>query len=357
MIWPQVLWMLLQRHLNKIGQWVICCILLIGCESQPTSTTFAETPVVWSLPDHFPPPPAPTDNLTTVERVTLGRQLFYEPLLSLDSSISCASCHHPSLAFSDPRQVSTGVHGGQGFRNSPTLTNVAYNDRYFFDGGIPSLELQVLAPLDNADEMQLNIHQAALRLREDSQYVYLFKQAYNRPPDSYGIVRALAAFQRTLISADSPYDRWLSGDQAALSAAAIRGEALFYSAELKCGQCHSGFNFTNNGFAHNGLLSNYTADPGRSRVTMAEEDIGKFKVPTLRNVEVTSPYMHDGSLLTLGAVIDHYAKGGQPHPNRSPLITGFSITKAERSDLLAFLHSLTDTLFLYNPAFLPMPSQ
>lgn len=343
--------MLLQRHLNNIGWWAIGCILLAGCESQSTVTAYTETPVVWTLPDHFPPPPEPADNPTTVERVSLGRQLFYEPLLSLDSSTSCASCHHPNLAFSDPRQVSTGVHGGIGFRNSPTLTNVAYNDRYFFDGGIPSLELQVLAPLDNADEMRLNIHQAALRLREDSQYIQLFKQAYNRPPDSYGIVRALAAFQRTLISADSPYDRWLSGDQTALSAAANRGKALFFSAELKCSQCHSGFNFTNNGFANNGLHSDYTADPGRRRVTMEEEDIGKFKVPTLRNISVTAPYMHDGSIPTLHAVIDHYAKGGQQHPNKSPLITGFTITPAERSDLLAFLQCLSDSTFLHNPAF------
>lgn len=342
-----------QPPLNKLILIVLLAWIAAGCHTAAKEKVMQETPYLWDLPEHFPLPEEPADNPTTLERVELGRALFYEPLLSLDSTISCANCHQLPFAFSDPDQVSAGVHGRKGFRNSPTLTNVAYNERYFFDGGIPSLELQVLAPLDNEDEMQLNIHQAALRLREDSQYVALFQKAYGRQPDSYGITRALAAFERTLISADSPYDRWLSGDREALSTSAKRGRDLFYSTRLNCHQCHAGFNFTHNGFEHNGLLSDYTHDPGRRRVTMSEADIGKFKVPTLRNISVSAPYMHDGSLRTLEAVIAHYASGGHPHPNKSPLVTGFTLSSEEQSALLAFLHSLTDQAFLQNPEFLP----
>lgn len=333
--------------------------LFAGCQSEKSvqEKTLSTTTYHWNLPDHFPEPEVPADNAMTQERVDLGRRLFYEPLLSLDSTISCANCHQLPFAFSDPDKVSAGVHGRRGFRNSPTLTNIAYNEHFFFDGGIPSLELQVLAPLDNADEMQLNIHKAALRLREDSTYLYLFQKAYGRQPDSYSIVRALAAFERTMISANSPYDRWVQGDSSALTPAAQRGLQLFMSDNLQCSQCHSGFNFTNNGFAHNGLHSDYSNDPGRRRVTMKESDVGKFKVPTLRNVEVSAPYMHDGSIPTLVAVIDHYASGGQPHPNKSPLITGFSLTDDEKHDLIAFLHSLTDQSFLSHPKFLPQAAR
>lgn len=345
----------LPLHLNKIVGLIgsIAVLGVMACQEPAKEQTSKETPYSWDLPSHFPAPEEPEDNVTTVERVELGRKLFYEPLLSLDSTISCANCHQLPFAFSDPDPVSAGVHGRKGFRNSPTLTNVAYNERFFFDGGIPSLELQVLAPLDNEDEMQLNIHEASLRLQEDSTYVNLFQKAYGRAPDPFSITRALAAFERTMISAGSPYDLWLQGDSTAMSITALRGKELFFSEKLQCSTCHSGFNFTNNGFEHNGLYEDYSADPGRRRVTMAKEDIGKFKVPTLRNVEVSAPYMHDGSLRTLEEVIDHYASGGKKHPNKSNLIKGFTLTAGEKEDLLAFLQSLTDEAFLQNPAFLP----
>lgn len=346
--------MLRLPHLNSVFLPALALLWIgIGCQQQQAKEKSHLSPFNIQLPDHFPPIPVPADNPLTVERVELGRKLFYEPLLSLDSSVACVSCHRPALAFTDSVMVSAGAHGRTGFRNAPTLTNVAYNEHFFFDGGIPTLELQVLAPLSSEDEMALNIHQGALRLRDKASYRILFEKAFQRPPDSYGIIRALAAFERTLISYRSPYDRWKQGDSAALSPKAKVGMALFYSDSLQCSTCHAGFNFTHQGFEHNGLYTNYSSDPGRRRVTMDTHDIGKFKVPTLRNVAVTAPYMHDGSMATLTDVIRHYAAGGKPHPNKSPLIQGFSLSAEEEDALIAFLNSLTDSTFLNRRAYRP----
>lgn len=302
------------------------------------------------LPDHFPDIVYPPDNLPTADRIALGRKLFYDPVLSLDSTISCASCHIQSLAFTDGRRVSGGIHGTSGFRNSPTLTNVAFQPYFFFDGGIPTLEKQGMAPLHNPAEMGINIHQVALRLREDAQYAKLFLKAYGRTPDAFSIIRALAAFQRSLLSYEAPIDRWWQGDSTTLTAAQQRGFQLFQSDRLGCATCHNGPNLSNYEFRHNGLSID-EADPGRMRVTTLPQDAGLFKVPTLRNIMVTAPYMHNGSMTTLQEVIIHYASGGVDHKNKDAAITGFSLTDEEQQDLLAFFQALTDTTFLTNPAY------
>jgi len=319
---------------------IVLATWLTGCQSDRDV----------ELPSYFPSILHPADNTPTEARITLGRYLFYEPRLSIDSSLSCASCHLQSLAFTDGRKLSGGVHGITGFRNSPTLTNVAFQPYFFFDGGIPTLEKQVMAPLDNPDEMQLNIHQAALRLREDSFYTELFQKAYQRPPDAYSIVRALAAFQRTLLSYRAPIDAFWQGDTLALSPSQRKGLALFLSNRLGCATCHNGPNFTNYEFRHNGLPV-ADDDPGRRRVTTLPQDDGKFKVPTLRNITVTGPYMHDGSIASLDEVLTHYASGGVDHINKDKTISGFSLSATERADLLHFFEALTDTAFLRNPAF------
>lgn len=305
------------------------------------------------LPPGFPALPVPEDNKLSKSRVFLGRKLFFDPILSRDSSVSCASCHLPAKAFTDGKVLSIGIEGRVGMRNAPTLANLAYATHLMFDGGIPTLELQVLAPLADHNEMDIDINELVERLRKDKYYVALFQQAYMRPPDAFGITRAIAAYERTLISGNSRYDKFAHGiDTTCLTESEKKGMALFFSPQLACVSCHGGFTFTNNQFENNGLYLQY-ADTGRARITMQASDVGKFKVPTLRNINETAPYMHDGSLPDLFAVIEHYASGGKNHPNKSAHIQGFSITPQEKTDLVHFLQSLSDEKFLNNPNFIP----
>lgn len=305
------------------------------------------------IPVGFPTPEMPANNQLTVARVALGKRLFYEPLLSLDTSLTCASCHILSKGLADNQAISPGVHGRNGFRNPPTLTNVAYLDKVNKDGGVVKLGLQALVPIEDIDEMNLPIGQAASRLTDDSTYVKMAKQAYGRAPDAFVISRALAAFQRTMISGNSRYDQYhFQNKKGALTEQEKRGMDLFFSEKLNCSACHSGFNFTDNSFKNNGLYTEYK-DQGRKRVTSIEEDNGLFRVPTLRNVGLTFPYMHDGSVATLEEVIDHYASGGVGFKNQSELVQGLEISKREKEDVIAFLHTLTDSTFVNNDFFLP----
>ncbi|MFN0013813.1 MAG: cytochrome-c peroxidase, partial [Saprospiraceae bacterium] len=293
----------------------------------------------------------PPDNALTRSRVALGKRLFFDPALSRDSTVACATCHHPHLAFADSLSTSPGIEGRAGARNSPTLANVGYQHNLLREGGVPTLEMQVLVPIQEHNEFDFNILEIAERLGRMPDYVTMARQAYGREPDAFVITRAIAAFERTLLSGNSPFDQWFFQKKTtALSAAAKRGYDLFQSEKTGCGKCHAGFLFTNEQFANNGLYETYS-DPGRLLLTGLESDRAVFKIPTLRNVAVTAPYMHDGSLHTLEGVLDHYQSGGKNHPNKSPLIRQLALTSAERTDLLAFLNSLTDEDFLTNPAF------
>lgn len=332
------------------GLWLLC---LFGCSRQPVADEHLRYWAGALLPVGFPLPVVPADNQLTAERIALGRKLFYEPALSRDSSLSCGSCHRPSLSFSDGQARSIGIEGRQGRRNAPSLANVAYLTAFMREGGVPTLEMQVQVPIQEHEEFDFNILLAAGRLQRMPAYVALSQKAYGRKPDAFVITRAIAAFERSLISGYSPFDRYLfGGESTAISEAAKRGYLLFHSAKLACSSCHSGFLLTNQGFANNGLYESY-ADSGRYRLTMQATDIGVFKIPSLRQVALTAPYMHDGSLSSLEEVIAHYASGGKQHPNKSGLIRPFTLTTQEKNDLLAFLHSLTDTDFCKNPAFQP----
>lgn len=301
-------------------------------------------------PAGFPAMPIPPDNYLTPARVELGKRLFYDPILSRDSTVACASCHLQYRAFADSAQFSTGVEGRAGFRNAPALFNLAWHPYFFMDGGVPTLELQILAPIDNPDEFDHQLLAVISRLRRHPQYPALFRKAYGRDPDPFALTRAIAAFERTLVSGDSPYDRYLHGQSTALDSAARRGMELFFSDALHCASCHSGFNFTDYTFQNIGLPVT-TADSGRMRITLNEQDRGAYKTPSLRNVALTAPYMHDGSLPTLEAVIDFLASGGEHFPNQHPHTLGFSITDREKADLIAFLDALTDTDFVTNSEF------
>ena len=332
---------------------IVLSFFIFSCakDEQESSGSFSDAYFL-QIPNGFPVPITPENNQLTKSRVELGRKLFFDPILSEDSTISCASCHLSEKGFTDGHSLSIGVHGRLTERNSPTLANIGYHNSFFWDGGNHSLEIQVVGPVENFNEMNLPFSEAVNRLKNHPEYPQLFKLAYNlNEPNPFGITRAIASFERTLISGNSRYDKYNYQNQlGALTSSELNGMNLFFSNDLKCAQCHSGFNFTNNLFENNGIYLNYV-DSGRARITLNTNDAGKFKVPTLRNVELTAPYMHDGSFSTLEDVIDHYSSGGKGHRNQSNLVAGFSITATEKNDLINFLKSLTDHEFINNPNF------
>lgn len=305
----------------------------------------------FELPMGFPAISFPEDNAYTKARWELGKKLFYDNVLSIDSSINCGSCHKASFAFSDDVALSDGVKNRPGNRNSPTLANVAYHPYYTREGGVPTLEMQVLVPIQEHNEFAFNIVQAGERLAMDSIYVAMSKKAYNKLPDYYVITRALANFERTLISGNSPFDKYTyEGQEEALSEIEKAGMELFYSTKTNCSSCHKGFNFSNYNFENNGLYENYK-DEGRMRLTNKTEDKALFKIPTLRNISITAPYMHDGSMATLSDVVDHYNSGGKQNKNKSKLVKPLGLTEQEKIQLIAFLKSLTDQKFITETRF------
>ena len=299
-------------------------------------------------PANFPPEPVPADNTITRARLELGKKLFYDTRLSRTGEVSCASCHRQENAFADPRPASIGVHGRMGKRNAPALVNLAWNTSFFWDGGVKTLEQQAIGPITNPLEMDMTMGEVVQRVSADPEYVRLFRKAYGSEPRPELVTKGIATFMRSLISGTSRYDRYLKGDKNALTASEQRGAAIALGERGDCFHCHVGFNLTNNTFANNGLVS---ADPGREDVTEKADDAGKFKVPTLRNVALTAPYMHDGSLKTLRDVVDFYSRGGQGHPNTDPTIRPLNLTEREKQDLIAFLGSLTDERFVKNARF------
>jgi len=328
--------------MNRYAVPFVLVLLLVGCGRDAVVTTPGGGMFPLELPPGAPMPVVPPDDPLTLASVQLGRKLFFDPRLSDPDGVSCATCHIPGRAFADTTAKSVGITGLKGLRNSPSLGNVAYHPALFRDGGVPGLELQVLAPLHDHREMDSDINAVALALRDDATYDRLAREAYSRPLDAWVITRAIANYERTLLSGWSRYDRYLQGDQGALTAEELEGLQLFSSAALNCMACHGGFDLSDHSFQNIGTSLDYADDPGRQRITLDPADEGKFKVPSLRNVAVTAPYLHDGSMATLEEVVDHFASGGLPHPARSPLMQPFTLTAVQRQALVAFLGSLTD---------------
>lgn len=318
-------------------------MVVSGCRKDPEMAGGEVlAPFVLELPPGAGMPPIPEANPLTAASVRLGKALFFEPGLSRTGMLACAGCHFPERAFSDTVPLSVGVNGETGMRNAPSLANVAYHPALFRDGGVPTLEMQVLAPIHDALEMDHDINVAAGALRDQPPYSLLSEQAYGRPLDAYVITRALANYERTLLSGWSRYDRFVFlGEGSALTEQELRGMDLFHRDTIGCANCHAGQDLSDHAFYNIGQYLDY-ADPGRERITDDPGDLGKFKVPTLRNIARTAPYMHDGTMVTLGEVIDHFASGGLPHPNKSPLLVPFTLSPNERADLIAFLNALTD---------------
>jgi cytochrome c peroxidase len=296
------------------------------------------------IPFGFPKIIVPEDNPLSEAKIELGKKLFFEKLLSRDSSISCATCHNPKYAFTDGLEKAKGIKDREVSRNTPTLTNIAYNTSFLRDGVNPSLEAQVIVPIHEKNEFDFHILLAAERLKKKKEYVDLSLAAFGEIPNPKVISNAIASFERTLISGNSRYDQFtFQKDSSALSINELRGMHLFN--KHNCVSCHSGFNFTNGEVVNNGLYQHYE-DIGKMRVTLDSNDKGAFKVPTLRNVALTAPYMHDGSLKSLEAVVDHYIKGGFDNPNKDNRIKELSLSENDKQDLVAFLKCLTDSSFI-----------
>jgi cytochrome c peroxidase len=318
----------------------------------------------------------PKYNLLTQAKVVLGKELFFDKRLSADGTISCATCHDPNLAFTDGKRVSDGINGKRGKRNSPSILNAMFNSAQFWDGRAETLEEQAVLPLIDANEMgNKSLDEVVTRLQKIPEYTYLFREAFNTGVTVEAIARAISAFERTLVSGDSPFDRFVAGNREAMSEAAKRGMLLFRT-KGRCNICHNinqsfpfmtDQNFRNTGIAANNsafdsithkasemmqanpstsLLGSLTSQEGGSELgrfvfTSNTLDIGAFRTPSLRNVELTAPYFHDGSAATLADVVRYYVKGGNEHPLRDWELNALSLTETEQSDLVEFLKSLT----------------
>lgn len=300
----------------------------------------------------LPPVPVPEGNPPTAETVALGRRLYYDPALSVDDTVSCATCHHPDFGFSDGQSVSTGVNGQKGGRNAPTVFNVAYYTTQFWDGRSPSLEDQARGPVQNPIEMAHTLEGVEKKLAEEASYAGMFEDAYGPGSITYEKVEmAIATFERTVVSANSPFDRWkYGGEEDAVGEEVKRGFEVFRSPEKgNCAVCHTAGEeyalFTDNKFHNIGVgadVDGNLKDPGRFEVTKKEADRGAFKTPSLRNIALTAPYMHDGSLRTLKDVIGFYLGGGNSNPNLDSEMHSLGhLTGPERAGLLTFLESLT----------------
>jgi len=307
----------------------------------------------------LPPPPVPADNPMDSAKVELGRQLYFDKRLSKDNSTSCATCHRPDHGWADPDPVSAGIGRQKGGRNAPTVLNAAYMPLQFWDGRAATLEEQALGPIQNPIEMGMTMVEALDRIKAIPGYVEQFQRIFGTAPNDAGVAKAIAAFERTVISTNSPFDRYLKGDRSAMSPEAVRGMRLF-NGKAHCTPCHSGPNFSDGAF-HNlgvGYRNGKFADEGRSVVTKNPKDLGAFKTPGLRSIALNPPYLHDGSEKTLADVVEFYNRGGVANPNLDPLMLPLNLTTREKSDLVAFLEALTGApLHITAPALPPSVSE
>jgi len=289
----------------------------------------------------------PADNPHTDAKAALGKRLFFDKILSSDRTVSCATCHEPDRAFTDTRPLAVGVFGRVGKRHSPSLVNRAFGRAQFWDGRAATLEVQVVQPISDPNEMDLTIDEAVKRLAEQPSYRDEFQAVFERPVSAEDLGRALATYLRTIRSTDSPYDRFAAGDTAALTAEQQQGLQVFRG-KARCTFCHSEPLFTDEQFQNTGVAfkadTTSYLDDGRFMVSSQERDRGKFKTPTLREIARTPPYMHDGSLATLAEVVDFYDKGGRPNRNLFPLLRPIGLTDAEKQALVKFLEALSGTV-------------
>ena len=333
---------------------VASLLALAACQSAPSDLNMPpvqQDPLV--IPSGFPKPVIPATNPLTPDKVELGRYLFYESKLSGDNTKSCSSCHAASTSFSDQgKATSIGIRSGRGSRNAPALMNLAYDTvAFFWDGRAATLEAQATAPITNPIELGSDTNSVIQKLSVSPLYKMMFANAFGDSKITMDrIGKALSSFERTMISGGSDYDRFMAGDSSALSAAAQRGMQTFQSKEVNCVGCHKGVNFTDNQFHSTGLETFYE-DQGREMVTQDPRDNGKFRTPSLRNIALTAPYMHNGSFTSLQAVLDHYNEGGKHNSTQDSLIHELHLNQSQMDDLIAFLRSLSDKSFTQRSDF------
>lgn len=290
------------------------------------------------------PVPVPADNPQTDQRIRLGQQLYFDTRLSLDNTVSCATCHRPDEAWANHNRTDTGIKGQVGGRNSGTILDAAYMRYQFWDGRAGSLEEQALGPIANPIEMGETLDNVVRKLNAIPGYRQQFEQVFGTEVTTEGIGKAIASFERTVISGPAPYDRYLMGEKKAMSRAALRGMDLF-NGKAHCTACHSGPIFSDQSFHNLGVgMDKPNPDVGRSKITNDPADWGRFKTPTLRNVALTYPYLHDGSEKSLLDVVNFYGRGGIPNRNLDPLMMPLNLTDREKADLVAFMEALTGTM-------------
>ena len=314
-----------------------CHMAHAGYKMQPTAEDQQ-----WLMPDA---PPFPEDNKPTSERIELGKVLFFDPRLSGDGMTSCATCHNPGLGWTDGRAKGMGFKGKELGRASPTLINAAYSSLQMWDGRKKSLEDQATGPMSNPDEMHTDMQVMEKWLNASGEYKILFSKAYpGEAIDRATVSKAIASFERTILSTNSAFDRWLKGDAKAMTQQQIRGFRLFEDATKgNCAICHSAPNFADDGFHNIGLKSHDEpdADMGRFAIRAVPSLKGAFKTPTLRDVAMTAPYFHEGSAKTLMEVVEHYNRGGDSKKNLSPDIKSLHLSNKEMMDIVAFMAALT----------------
>jgi cytochrome c peroxidase len=317
-------------------------VAAILCAKSPApvpNDTLPENLALDKVPLGLAKRPESKDNPLTAQRVALGRRLFFDPILSHDKTVACATCHRPEHGFSSPEPRPIGIGGKEGVRRAPTLFNRAYGAAFFWDGRAKSLEEQALEPIANPIEMGSSVEEAVNRLRTDVKYKDQFAAAFDDGVTSANLGKALASFERVILRGDSSIDKFRErGDRNAMTDAERHGLWLWES-KGQCWKCHSGKNFTDESF-HNTGVSWGGEDLGRFVVTKSESDRGKYKTPTLRGVKLTAPYMHDGSLKTLEDVVEFYSRGGGANPHLDPAIQRLDLSKEEMADLIAFLKAL-----------------
>ncbi len=335
-------------------------LLTVACDrNRPEPISEDLLPMTIQVPDHFRDIIPPEDNTITPAKVALGKKLFYDPILSVDSSVSCGSCHLAKNGFADPNRFSVGFEGRTGTRQAMAIINLAYAKSLFWDGRSPNLEVQVLDPVINPLEMANDSATVVERLNRHPYYADEIKRVFDSDTVTFiHVEKAIATFERTMVSSNSKFDQYLATqDTNIFSASERRGFDLYFTEEIgakhaECFHCHGGFNLDepSGAFLNNGLDEFYD-DLGRANVTQVNKDIGLFRVPTLRNIEYTAPYMHDGRFETLAEVLDHYASGGKPHFNRDPLIPNIQLNEQDKQDIIAFLKTFSDPDFINNPEF------
>jgi len=343
--------------MQKLTYSVLAIVILIGC-------TVCKEPVedyphfAWQelqLPQHFPAPfQKLSDNPITEEGFILGRTLFYDPILSRDNTISCGSCHIQASAFTHHgHDISHGIDDKLGTRNAPAVQNMLWQKNFFWDGGVHNIELISINPIENPVEMDLAFDSAIARLQNHAHYPMLFKNAFgDEKVTGIATLNALGQFMRMLVSANSKYDRFILGKEI-FTETEKEGLEIF---RAKCNACHAEPLFTNNTFSNNGVYKKFPFDKGRYTISQLPEDEGKFKVPSLRNISYTAPYMHNGQFTSLDAVLDHYTNGISQHPTLDTLLVqdgtyGITISEYEKIKLKAFLETLNDEHFIQNTLF------